>query len=155
YHRMSQGWQASIDRIVGILNQLCEAVAEAHERGMQHLMITPSEIFVDTDQALRREIVRLSPVNFAYFLERLSVNEKLAWKEESGPFMAPELYKSARQPTGSEAAKRLINQKANQFALGMVAWTMLEGSVPISISERRSAFERIGEFVKVSEKFSE
>jgi serine/threonine protein kinase len=155
YLRMSQGWQFSIGRIVDIVNQLCEAVAEAHERGMQHLMITPSEIFVDTDQALRRETVRLSPVNFTYFLERLSANEKLVWKEESGPFMAPELYKSARQDSESEAAKRLINQKANQFALGMVAWTMLEGSVPIPISDRHSAFERIGEFVKLSEKFSE
>jgi predicted Ser/Thr protein kinase len=63
-HAMTRGDGFSIGDVVEIVSQLSEAVAEAHERGMQHLRIIPSEIFVEMDKALHRKIVRIAPINF-------------------------------------------------------------------------------------------
>jgi serine/threonine protein kinase len=148
----------SLKQTINILRQLCGTVVEAHERGLKHLRLIPSEIYVDIDQSSERQVVHLSPVNMALFLERIHANDTLMWKEESTPFMAPELFRSTinqciDKDLEAEAAKQEMIQKANQFALGMLAWVMLEGKLPIPDSKGRTPYDRIGEFLRASNKF--
>src|SRR6516165_868372 len=68
-HKIQQGPVFSTGDVIEILYQLSGGIAEAHARGMQYLRITPSDIFVHSDKILDRQIVRLSPINFKYFIE--------------------------------------------------------------------------------------
>jgi serine/threonine protein kinase len=156
--KITQGPSFSVEDVVEIVNQLCKAITEAHARGMQYLRIIPSEIFVHTSKTLGRQIARISPINFTYFTEQCRKDREAQWRDESGPFMAPELWRGPswfEERTGLKLEdERLMHQKANQFALGMVAWTMLEGQVPFSIPERRSVLAKIEAFLDASDKFS-
>ena len=156
--KIAQGSSFSVEDVVEVLDQLCKAITEAHARGMQYLRIIPSEIFVHTSKTLGRQIARISPVNFTYFTEQCRKDHETQWRDELGPFMAPELWRGQvwfEERMGLELEdERLMHQKANQFALGMVAWTMLEGQVPFSIPERRSVLEKIEAFLDASNKFS-
>jgi serine/threonine protein kinase len=160
--KMNLGATFSIEDVVVIVYQLCNAIAEAHARGLRHLRIIPSEIFVYVESTLNRHIARISPINFAYFIERLQMDSAAHWRDESGPFMAPELWHDPswfNERMGlsleGEALERAMYQKANQFALGMVAWTMLDSQVPFTIPEGKVALTKIQKFLRGSEKFSE
>jgi serine/threonine protein kinase len=144
----------SVEDVVDILCQLSEAIVEAEVAGLGYLSITPSQIFVKDDRTpllaqegqadpesitwkSARKIVRLSPINFSHFKARLE------WNKDTGPFMPPEFWLGnrwfkermeaglAREFKGEELRRTRL-QKSHQFALGMVAWTMLEGRVPFT-----------------------
>lgn len=160
--KLSQGERFSIPDVVDIISQLSKAVTEAHSRGLKHLRIIPSEIFVRADKALDRPIVQISPINFAYFLERLQMESNTSWQDDAGPFMAPEIWNEPSwfnecmgTDLDEEAVIQAIDHKANQFALGMLAWTMLEGAPPFAIEGRRFARKKIDLFLDASESFSE
>jgi serine/threonine protein kinase len=150
--KIQQGPVFSTGDVIEILYQLSGGIAEAHARGMQYLRITPSDIFVHSDKILDRQVVRLSPINFKYFIENLRLEYEVRWRDGSGPFTAPELWHEPSDqdddtPIGS------MHQKANQFALGMLAWMMLEGQMPIAIPQRGTALLRVGAFLKASKSF--
>lgn len=160
--KMARGARFSIPDVVDIVSQLSKAITEAHSRGLQHIRIIPSEIFVRADDVLDRPIVQISPINFAYFLERLHMEWNTPWQDDSGPFMAPEIWNEPSwfnecmgTELDDEAAIQAIYHKAHQFALGMLAWTMLEGARPFAIEGRRFARKKIDLFLDASESFSE
>jgi serine/threonine protein kinase len=160
--RIDTGTAFAVNDVIGILAQLCDATAEAHARGLQHLRIVPSEIYVQADQILGRQTARVSPINLKYFLERRRARDEMRFLDHIGPFMAPELWKGPdwfNERMGStlegEQLSQAMHQKANQFALGMVAWTMLEGRVPFAIPTVQSAWTKVQTFLDRSESFSE
>ena len=160
--KIRQGSTFSIGDVIEIIHQLSGAIAEAHARGMQYLSITPSDIFVHTDKTLNRQLARFSPINFKYFIERLRMKQEVRWRDESGPFTAPELWREPSwldEPIDSnpdnDSPLRSMHQKANQFALGMVAWMMLEGRMPVAIHERGTALTKAEAFIAASERFSQ
>jgi serine/threonine protein kinase len=146
-----------INEVVDILNQLCEAVVEAEVAGLGYLSITPSQVFVKDDRTqllvqdhipesdrrkLTRKIARLSPINFARFKTHFG-HAGAFWTKDSGPFMPPEYwrdntwFKNRMEPVlgrelKGEELRRTALHKSHQFALGMMAWTMLEGRVPFT-----------------------
>jgi serine/threonine protein kinase len=160
--KIQQGPVFSIGDVIEILYQLSGGIAEAHARGMQYLRITPSDIFVHSDKILDRQVVRFSPVNFKYFIENLRLKHEVRWRDGSGPFTAPELW---REPSWTnerfysdlddDTPIRSMHQKANQFALGMLAWMMLEGQMPIAIHQRGTALNKVRAYLDASESFSQ
>src|SRR5262249_1435876 len=48
-----------------------------------------------------------------------------------------------------------MHQKANQFALGMLAWMMLEGQMPIAIPQRGTVLMKVRAYLEASESFSQ
>jgi hypothetical protein len=54
-----------------------------------------------------------------------------------------------------EQLSQAMHQKANQFALGMVAWTMLEGRVPFVAAAGQFAWGKLQTFLERCETFSE
>ncbi len=151
----------SVNEVCAIVNQLCGALVEAHERGLHHLRIVPSEIFFYEDKTLNRSIARIQSINFTYFIERSRCNQVALFDDDTGPFMAPELWHDAdwfntcmRSNYEGDELEREIHRKAHQFALGMVAWTLLEGKVPFSIPASGAALTRIDTFLRATKSFS-
>lgn len=175
----------SIDDVVDILNQLCDAIVEADVTGLGYLSISPSQVFVREDKTqvllrdgkvdviseanrrkFTRKIAQLSPINFRHFRAHF-LKTAATWDDNSGPFMAPELwhgnhwFKQRMQPLlgrtlEGEELRQTKLQKSRQFALGMVAWTMLEGKVPFTPDLNDADPEDIkAQFLASSETFSE
>jgi serine/threonine protein kinase len=181
----------SVNEVVDILNQLCEATVEAEVAGLRYLSITPSQIFVREDrtelllqdpkidpvpelssQKITRKIIRLSPINFAQFKTNFRQISAL-WNDSVGPYMSPEYWRGnkwfkdlmapvlGRELQGDEL-HRVKQHKAHQFALGMLAWTMLEGRAPFSSCLCDTELEDIDclkdaeqQFLQDSESFSQ
>jgi hemoglobin-like flavoprotein len=172
----------SIGEVVDILHQLCEAVVEAEIAGLGYLSITPSQVFVKDDRTqvlaqygdlgavpesslrkLTRKIVRLSPINFAHFKTRFGESGAF-WKKPAGPFMPPEFwlgnrwFKDRMEPMLGKELKgddlrRAKLQKAHQFALGMVAWSMIEGRVPFVPDLKDANYEDTDDLEEIREQF--
>jgi serine/threonine protein kinase len=177
----------SIEEVVDVLNQLCEAVVEAEVAGLGYVSITPSQIFVKDDRTqllaqdgaiditsdlnrrkFTRKVVRLSPINFTHH-----VKNRLGWNNNTGPFIPPEYW----QPTSwfkdhmekafgrglpDDELRRARLQRSHQFALGMLAWTMLEGRVPFTSDLKDVELEDVDrledikhQFLEESERFSQ
>jgi serine/threonine protein kinase len=131
-HELNMKNTFSIEEVYGILNQLCEVLIEAEAVGLGYLSIIPSQIFVR-----RPAVVRLSPINFMLFKSQTLIADLAPrWNIETGPFMAPEFwhgpsYFMQGKENESDILERTRSRKANQFALGMLAWMMLEGKLPV------------------------
>ena len=168
--------------VIDILNQLCQAIVEAHVVGLRFLAVTPSQIFIKEDKTqvlvqdtrwsiasesdrkrLTKKNVRLSPINFVQFKAHL---EKGAiWNDHSGPFMAPEFwlgdswFRQCMEPVlgknlQGEELNRAKSDKSHQFALGMVAWSMLAGRIPFAPrSDDNDPKSKERRFLRDSEKF--
>lgn len=174
----------SVDDVVDVLNQLCDAIVEADVTGLGYLSISPSQIFVREDRTqvllrdrkvdviseanrrkFTRKIVRLSPINFMHFRAHV-LKTATTWDDSTGPFMAPELWHGSHwfkqrmqavlgRTLEGEELRRARLQKSRQFALGMVAWTMLEGRVPFTPDLNDAEPEDIkAQFLASSETFS-
>jgi serine/threonine protein kinase len=167
--KLNQGITFSISEVTAILNQLCRAVAEAHARSLRHLRIAPSEIFVYEESTLTRyeertiarQVAQISPINFTYFLERCRAEHSADWRDATGPYMAPELWDNPawfknciESEIEGQANASPVFDKAYQFALGMTAWTMLEGRLPYDIPQSHSAYAKICDFLETSKNFS-
>ena len=159
--RLRQGTAYSVEDVIGIMQQLSAATAEAHARGMQYVRMTPSDVLVRVSKVLDRQIARIAPFNLKYFMEYHRMGQEVLWRNDTAPFTAPELW---NDPTwveeGVEANLdqewvRALHHKANQFALGMVAWTMMEGKLPIAIPQRGIALTKIKAFLEASQTFPE
>jgi hypothetical protein len=128
----------SAERVTEVLNQLCAALVEAQKLHLRDFIITPSRVFVEEIEDQIR--VRLSPISFMLFKNRVE-RKSASWDDELGPFTAPERWRGAHwfndcmrrtrsKEYKGEELRLAILDKSNQFALGMLAWTMLEGGVP-------------------------
>jgi serine/threonine protein kinase len=145
-----------IDDVVGILHQLSTAIAEAHARGLKYVRITPSDILVRTSKIYDQEVARIAPINLKYFSDFCRMAEELRWEDDAGPYTAPELWSGdGAASEDDEDSLRVMHQQANQFALGMVAWTMLQGRIPIELPQHANAYVKISAFLAASTGFSE
>ena len=181
----------SVLEVVNVLDQLCEAIVEAEVVGLHYLSITPSQIFVRddrielllrdaghdraserNDEEATRKIVRLSPINFVRFKAHFGETAAL-WDKNYGAFMAPEFWRGSRWfkqrmeaklgiELSGEALRRAKLHRSHQFAVGMLAWTMLEGRVPFSphlddsdVRDMDRLKEIEEEFLEASEGFSQ
>ena len=176
----------TLDDVVHIMNQLCEATLEAQVKGVNYLSINPAQVFVSDDRTLvlagveektpipkgakkkgaTRMLVRMSPLNFAYFREG-PIENVARWDDPMCAFFAPELWLGNRwfnkrlgqDLHGVELNRRMI-ETSHQFALGMLAWTMIEGRMPFgpiagtSGAKEMSPQDMRDEFVEQSEGFS-
>jgi serine/threonine protein kinase len=164
----------SINEVFDVLNQLCEAMVEAEAVGLAYLSIIPSQIFVKDvgtahyvnggQNVERRLIVRLSPINLMLFKSQVGEFGP-RWDIETGPFMAPEFWHGANwfkermtqildRGLNSDELRRARVHKSNQFALGMLAWTMLEGRIPITTNVSDDPEDMKEQFLQDSECFS-
>jgi len=111
-----QPWQ----RVVSIMRQSCESLAEAHTRGLVHRDIKPANIHIGR-LGLQDDFVKVLDFGLVKSIgTREKPGETLATREGMTPgtpeFMPPEM-----------ALGEAIDGRADIYALGCVAWYLLAG----------------------------
>lgn len=107
-------------RVIYLLRQACEALAEAHAAGLIHRDLKPANLFA-ARRGRRFDFVKL--LDFGLVEAVTTPNEAGPSREESGGtpgYMAPE------QITGDRA----LDRRCDLYALGGVAYTLLTGRLP-------------------------
>jgi serine/threonine-protein kinase len=106
-------------RVVAFLSPVASALDTAHEAGLVHRNVTPASMLVDVGLG-RPEHVYLSDFGLARDTRGLTAGDLT----HPGQFMGIPEYAAPEQITGGE-----LDGRADQYALGCVAYTLLTGSV--------------------------
>ncbi len=150
------GGRFDVVSTVGILHQLAEALIDGQRCGLRFLAVNPSEVYLNHDETSGEARAQLTPLNFAYFLAQLAADTNVLFTLEKGPFTAPERFVVGllAPPTTRDEEQWAID-RANQFSLGMLGWTMLEGRQPFLGVEGESAYHRMRRFEQEAPSFSQ
>jgi serine/threonine-protein kinase len=104
------------DRVLRILRQLLDSLAEAHERGLVHRDIKPANIVV-SKRGLHEDFVKVLDFGLVQSSER-TPRERSSIVQGTPAYMAPEAV------TGSAP----IDARTDLYAVGCVAYWMLTGT---------------------------
>jgi hypothetical protein len=110
-------------RVIYLLRQVCEALAEAHAAGLVHRDVTPSNIFA-ARRGLRYDFVKV--LDFGLAAARAAKNE--AGPSRGGAGLGTPQYMAPEQITGDRA----IDGRCDLYILGGVAYTLLTGRPPFA-----------------------
>ncbi len=123
-----------LGRVLFILRQVCEAVAEAHQKRLLHLDIKPQNIMLSLDQAVGDWAVL-----FDYGLSKpiapsIDYYSSPTTKWSGTPmYMAPERFHHLDQ----------VDQRSDIYSLGCVAYFLVTGASPFFESDPESLFTLI------------
>jgi serine/threonine-protein kinase len=119
-------------RVVHILVQACESLAEAHERGLVHRDIKPANIHLGK-AGIRRDWVKVLDFGLVKSVNQEKMGDSLATAVGRTPgtpaYMSPEM-------TLSES----VDARADIYALGCVAYFLLTGKL---VFEAGNAFQMV------------
>ena len=123
-----------IGRVLFILSQVCEALAEAHELNLLHRDIKPQNIMLSLDQSVGDWAV-LFDYGLAKPLESVADVYQTSEAHWSGTpmYMAPERF---RHPNA-------MDRRSDIYSLGCVAYYLLSGRPPYVDGEAESLFALI------------
>ena len=105
-------------RAVAIASQLCDALAAAHEHGVIHADVTPSNVLLEETPQLKVKLV-----DFGLAKLRETAGESML--ESSELVLGTPLYISPEQIRGRPA-----DERSDQYSLGVVLFEMLVGAPP-------------------------
>ena len=111
----------SLERVLPILEQIGDALDYAHEQGMIHRDVKPSNVMVEED---RRGMVQATLADFG-LVKAMETSEALTSVGAilgSPEYMAPEQADPTRRDE--------IGPATDRYSLGVVAYHMLTGRVP-------------------------
>jgi len=103
-----------LEQVVHITEQCCRALATAHARGIVHHDLKPANVFLISREG-RSDFVKL----LDFGMDKLQVGDGGRAGEKTPPYTAPE----QRDVHPADA-------RADQYALGVMMFEMLTGSVP-------------------------
>ena len=118
----------TLARSVDILEQMCAALARAHDLGVVHRDLKSDNILLST-RGGRKDFVKILDFGLAH----LAMDPRLAPK--GAVFGTPE-YMSPEQARGEEA-----NAQSDLYALGVLFFEMLTGQLPFRSSDRETLLE--------------
>jgi len=111
-----------ISESCAILEQICDALEAAHEKGIVHRDLKPDNVFLVPVRG-RGEQVKLLDFGIAKLIGRRSGTVR--WKTEPDFVMGTPEYLSPEQARG-----RNVDHRTDIYALGVIAYEMLTGHVP-------------------------
>jgi serine/threonine-protein kinase len=117
-----------LGRSVDILEQMCAALARAHDLGVIHRDLKSDNILL-TSKGGRKDFVKILDFGLAH----LAMDPRLAPK--GAVFGTPE-YMSPEQARGEEAGPQ-----SDLYALGVLFFEMLTGQLPFRSSDRETLLE--------------
>jgi serine/threonine-protein kinase len=110
------------DRTLFLLRQICHSLADAHARGLVHRDVTPSNIYV-CRMGLDYDFVKVLDFGLVKSSDESSIETTLMTGRHTTTgtpaFMAPEIILQGE-----------VDQRADIYALGCVAYYMLTGQLP-------------------------
>jgi serine/threonine-protein kinase len=118
----------ALARGVDILEQMCAALARAHDLGVVHRDLKSDNILLST-RGGRKDFVKILDFGLAH----LAMDPRLAPK--GAVFGTPE-YMSPEQARGEEA-----NAQSDLYALGVLFFEMLTGQLPFRSNDRETLLE--------------
>lgn len=105
-------------RMLSIFGQVCESVAEAHERGIVHRDLKPANIFVE--RVSQQDVAKVLDFGIAKITEGITVTTE-------GQVMGTPPYMSPEQCRGEA-----IDARSDLYSLGVLAYECLSGHTPFS-----------------------
>jgi serine/threonine protein kinase len=127
---LQQDGPISIDNVIRLVKEAAEALAEYHANGLVYGPLDSSEILYD-----HTPLLRLSPLSISScFTQDDSLNGSFPRDRKAAIYLCPESY-----------AGHLRTSLSDQYALGLLAFEMLEGAPPCRIAcpadlAKKSAF---------------
>ena len=115
--------------VVRLLVQICDALAEAHERGVVHCDLKPRNIFVE--RVGGQWIAKVHDFGIARLRETAEPLDALVWSSDRGGaggqsrIAGTPAYMSPEQLRGG-----LVDARSDLYALGVVAYECLAGAPP-------------------------
>jgi serine/threonine-protein kinase len=116
----TQGRQPT-ERVIHLLRQACQALREAHARGLIHRDIKPANLFV-AERGGVHDVVKL----LDFGLVKPVAEIPSARLTEEGALSGTPLFMSPEQASGSDA----VDGRSDIYSLGAVAYTLLTGRPP-------------------------
>lgn len=113
--------EMNVSQALGLVAQLCDALQHAHEQGLVHRDVKPSNVLVD-----KRQRVRIADFGLAKILGENSADP---WRTQTGISMGTPLYMAPEQRRGEAS----IDHRADLYSLGVMIYEMLTGEVPQGI----------------------
>ncbi|HXN22204.1 MAG TPA: tetratricopeptide repeat protein [Candidatus Dormibacteraeota bacterium] len=124
-------------RAVRLMEQLCEALAAAHDANVMHRDLKPQNVLID-----RKDRVYVSDFGLAKTLEA-----NLTGMTRAGAVLGTPLYMSPEQVEGKP-----VDQRSDIYALGLVLYEMLTGVLPFQgDSTYQVMYQRVHQFPKKPE----
>jgi serine/threonine-protein kinase len=124
-------------RVVHVLLQACESLAEAHSQGLIHRDIKPANIHLGT-VGVRRDFVKVLDFGLVKSIKKEQTGDSLATAVGRTPgtpsYMAPEMA------VGEE-----VDARADIYALGCVAYFLLTGKL---VFEAENTFQMIAKHLR-------
>jgi serine/threonine-protein kinase len=112
----------SFDEAVEIIDQMCRALAVAHECGIVHRDLKPENVFLVNVPGQKEEIVKL----LDFGLAKLTNHAASLRRTETGQMMGTPLYVSPEQAKGLAD----VDHRTDIYALGCMAYEMFLDQPP-------------------------
>jgi serine/threonine protein kinase len=127
--------------VILYVRQLARALKEAHDHSLCRRKLVPSNIFIE--KPLREgSRARLSPIVFLSETHSLRLGHGTFYStKESLNYLVPEHYYGES-----------LNEKTDQYALGLIALTMLQGGPPVAVNHMDD-LAKLPEFFENPRKF--
>ena len=127
-------------QICQLMHKVCRAVAYAHQRGVIHRDIKPTNIVVDT---------KGSPRVLDFGLARLSPNseeEQISAMTETGEVMGTPAYMSPEQTIGRPEE---VDVRTDVYSIGVMLFELLTGELPYQLDRARplEALRKVRDFL--------
>lgn len=137
YQLLKKEGRLAPERAVRIMEQLCEALAAAHDANVMHRDLKPQNILMDGD-----DHVCVSDFGLAKTLEA-----NLTGMTRAGAVLGTPLYMSPEQVEGKP-----IDQRSDIYALGLILYEMLTGVLPFQgDSTYQVMYQRVHQFPRKPE----
>jgi serine/threonine protein kinase len=138
--------RAISDETISIAKQLAASLCEGESYNLQLIRLTPEDIYIEFDERGRHPLVRFAPLSITQLVEHVTAAAK--WTDNSSPYTAPELWERKLRLFATTDADELSVKidRANQFALGMIIWFMLNGKLDFKSDDDDAANATINRF---------
>ncbi len=133
--RMARTGPLPLARVVPMVVQIARGLATAHAAGVVHRDLKPSNVFVTVDEeghALAKVL------DFGIAKLRLAGDRRAAFTTQKGFLLGTPAYMSPEQARG-----RVVDHRADVWALAVIAYHMLTGEFPFDADSADELFARI------------
>ncbi|MEW6731899.1 MAG: serine/threonine-protein kinase [Acidobacteriota bacterium] len=126
--RLRQQGFLSLEDANTIVQQICAAIAVAHEHQIIHRDLKPENIFLHSDED--REVVKVVDFGIARFLGKVEDEEESVRLTQAGFVVGTPFYMSPEQCNGME-----VDARSDIYSLGIIIYQMLTGRLPFEGSK--------------------
>ena len=113
------------DNVLDLLVEACDAIAQAHARGIVHRDIKPSNLLVDSDR-------RIHVIDFGIAHLQKDLHASIMHRTVEGALLGTPAYMAPEQVDVSLGP---VSPRTDVYALGVVAFRMIAGRAPYEIGD--------------------